>query len=270
LQPASAAAAISIKTSDGPASEFLGPRRFQLTADPNQSAAAVAVAMKEAEAAQQALLISGRVAEQAGQACVLREVVCCYVTVQLLYHKAMLPLLQRHQQLSGSPAGLAYALLCEALGQQPVKQLGDYITTAELQQLALQVQQLPSLVARHPLTLLGVEFATMLGDAPPAMRLSTLDVCVMPDTISLLAGYTSELLLERKPSETSAGLSALLGAVATKAGQLAKEQLSSARMSLEKPLVEEMLIEACKPPGSPAVYNPAALTICSSTETMLR
>jgi sulfur transfer complex TusBCD TusB component (DsrH family) len=158
--------------------------------------------MAEAEAAQQALLNSGTLAEQAQGSPTLKGILVTYGDVQRLHHKAMLPHLRRHQQLSGTPAGLAYAMLCDVLAQPLAKQVGDQITNIELQQLVEQVQQLSSLQAQHPVTLLAIEIATALNIR--SVELSTLDMCVMRDVISMLAGDS-----ERSPAaaaSTAGGL----------------------------------------------------------------
>jgi hypothetical protein len=64
--------------------------------------------------------------------------------------------------------------------------VGDQITNIELQQIVEQVQRLPSLQAQHPVTLLAIQIAAALETWPE--QLSTIDVCVMPDVISVLAG----------------------------------------------------------------------------------
>jgi hypothetical protein len=77
--------------------------------------------MAEAEAAQQALLTSGKLAKQAQDSPTLKGILVTYRDVQRLYHKVMLPYVRRHQQLSGTSAGLAYAMLCDVLAQPPAK-----------------------------------------------------------------------------------------------------------------------------------------------------
>jgi hypothetical protein len=172
--------------------------------------------MAEAEAAQQALLTSGTLAKRAQDSPTLNALLVTYCQVQGLYHKAMLPHVRSHQQLSGTAAGLAYAMLCDVLAQPLAKQAGDQITDAELQQLVEQVQRLPSLQAQHPVALLAIEVAAVLGNWPD--ELSTVDVCVMPDVISLLGG--DQVTLPEAAASTAGGLSGLLQSAVSKAGQL--------------------------------------------------
>ena len=63
-------------------------------------------AMSAAEAAQQQLLVSGRLAEAAAGSAVMKDVLTSYSTVQKLYHKGYSAFLDRYQQMAVSPAGV--------------------------------------------------------------------------------------------------------------------------------------------------------------------
>jgi hypothetical protein len=63
-------------------------------------------AQAAAEAAQQELLVTGPLAEAAAAGNELvSNILSTYSTVQQLYHKAVLPFLERHPQYIDSPAG---------------------------------------------------------------------------------------------------------------------------------------------------------------------
>jgi hypothetical protein len=212
--------------------------------------------MAEAEAAQQALLTSGKLAERAQENSYLKGMLVTYLNVQRLYHKAMLPHIQRHQQLSGTPAGLAYAMLCDVLAQPPAKRassiyMGDKITSKELQQLVDRVQQLPPLQARHPVALLAVEIAATLASWPD--ELSTINLCVMQDVISLLGG--DQLTLLEATARPAGGLSGLWKSAVSKAGQFAADTILSAEIAMRRSIMENALVQACKPPDSPPEFD---------------
>jgi hypothetical protein len=209
--------------------------------------------MTAAEAAQQALRTSGKLAEQAQGSLTLKDILVTYGDVQRLCHKAMLPHVQRHQQLSGTPAGLAYAMLCDVLAQPMAKQLGDQITSIELQQLVEKVQQLPSMQAQKPVALLAVQVAVTLQTWRE--ELSTIDMCVMQDVVSMLAGDPEETLPQEAAS-TAGGLSGLWESAMSKAGQLVLNAAGSAVDALRKSVTENALLLACKPPGSPLEFYP--------------
>lgn len=62
-------------------------------------------AQAAAEAAQQELMTSGRLAEVAAENELLSNILNTYTTLQRLYHKALRPFLDLHPQYAGSPAG---------------------------------------------------------------------------------------------------------------------------------------------------------------------
>lgn len=59
----------------------------------------------QAEAAQQALMSDGKLAEAAAGSEVLQSILETWATVQRAYHKALQPLFERHAEYAGSPAG---------------------------------------------------------------------------------------------------------------------------------------------------------------------
>jgi hypothetical protein len=222
--------------------------------------------MAEAEAAQVALLTSGTLAQHAKDSPTLRNILEVYSTTQRLYHKAMLPHVERHQQLSRSPAGLAYAMLCEVLEQQPAKQVGDQITNRELQQLIEQVQLLPPLQAQHPVTLLAIEIANAVEAWPD--ELSTLDMCVMHDVVSVLAG--DPVRAAAPAASVSGGLSGLWESAVSQAGQFACDTLYSATSAVFKSTMEDALCQAFKPPGSPPEYKLDVMIALQLPESAVR
>jgi hypothetical protein len=58
-----------------------------------------------AEAAQQALMSEGKLAEAAAGNEVLRSILQSWATVQRAYHRALQPMLERHAEYAGSPTG---------------------------------------------------------------------------------------------------------------------------------------------------------------------
>jgi hypothetical protein len=58
-----------------------------------------------AEAAQQALMSEGQLAEAAASSEVLRSILQLWATVQRAYHRALQPMLERHAEYAGSPTG---------------------------------------------------------------------------------------------------------------------------------------------------------------------
>jgi hypothetical protein len=225
--------------------------RFQLSADPTQPVAAVAEAMGAAEAAQQALLDSGPLAEEAQQNQLLQSILQTYSTLQRLYHKAMLQQLQQHEQLARTPAGLAYSLLCQVLGQQPQKQPGDSVSSRELLQLVGQVQGLPPLKANQPEPLLAEALVALLLKLPSLMRLTAIDCFVLPDVISVIAGCWGELVADPLDDVGISGLDGLSGAaLSTIAAYMAREECAPA-----KPGMAQALLNICRPQGSPPVLD---------------
>jgi hypothetical protein len=161
---------------------------YEITADRIWSPTEIAGAMQAAEAAQSALLSRGPLADEAQSNQLLRSILQTYGTVQRSYHKAMLPLIQRHGSLGTSPAGLAYSLYCEVLGRQPDKQPGDNITNFELQLQQKQVKQLPAAAANQPLA----QLATALFDSLELGNRAAREVFVMPQvTLFLGLGWVS-------------------------------------------------------------------------------
>lgn len=65
----------------------------------------ITAAQAAAEAAQQELMSSGRLAEVAAENELLHSILHTYSTVQRLYHKALRPFLDMHPQLASSPPG---------------------------------------------------------------------------------------------------------------------------------------------------------------------
>jgi hypothetical protein len=65
----------------------------------------ITAAQTAAEAAQQELMTSGRLAEVAAENELLLSILSTYSTVQRLYHKALRPFLDLHPQHASSPAG---------------------------------------------------------------------------------------------------------------------------------------------------------------------
>jgi hypothetical protein len=236
--------------------------------------------MAAAEAAQQALLTSGTLAAQAQGSPTLKAILVTYLDVQRLYHKAMLLHIGRHQQLSGTPAGLACAMLCDVLAQPLAKQVGDQISSWELQEQVKRVQWRPSLQARHPVALLAIEMVEALETLPDQLsttdqrftfdelstfnQMSTIDVCVMPDVLSMLAADPTAS--PEAAASTAGGLSGLLQSAVSKAGQLARDT----ELALRKSSMADALIQACKPPGSPLEYQPRVMEILHDASTARR
>jgi hypothetical protein len=222
--------------------------------------------MAEAEAAQVALLTSGTLAEHAKDNPTLRNILEVFSTTQRLYHKAMLPHVERHQQLSGAPAGLAYAMLCDVLEQPPAKQVGDQITNRELQQLVEQVQLLPPLQAQHSVTLLAIEIANAVDAWPD--ELSTLDTCVMQDVVSMLAG--GSVKSPAAAASPAGGLSGLWESAVSQAGRFARDTVSSAAAAVFKGTMEEALCQAFQAPGSPPEWKVSVMVALQRNMTTVR
>jgi hypothetical protein len=211
--------------------------------------------MVAAEAAQQALLTSGKLAERAQENPYLKGILVTYLDLQRLYHKAMLPHVQRHQQLSGTPAGLAYAMLCGVLSQPLAKQVGDQITYIELQQLVEQVQQLPSLQAQHTVAHLAIEITAALETVPAKLWTwpdevcrSTIEVCVMQDVIGMLVG--EPVGSPAAAASPAGGLSGMWKSAVSQAGQFARDT----ERAMRRTNMEDDLLQAW-PLGNPLMHH---------------
>lgn len=127
-----AAAAAQPKAPSEPDAEDELFDNFELTILCTSQSPAAAKAMAAAEAAQQTIMTTGRLGEAMQSNQLLQRMLMTYSKAQQLYHKAILPHIERHGQLASSPAGLALSMLCELLREQPTKQPGGSITVGEL------------------------------------------------------------------------------------------------------------------------------------------
>ena len=75
-------------------------------------------AAKDSEEKQRDRLQSGTIADYAKSSQLLRDLMETYTTIQHSYNESILYHIERHKQLADTTSGLAYALLCEALGRQ--------------------------------------------------------------------------------------------------------------------------------------------------------
>jgi hypothetical protein len=177
----------------------------------------------------------------------LRGMLETYSLLQRLYHKAILPHVQRHASLAKQSEGLAYALLCEVLGQQPAKQQGDVISKAELQQLQQQVKQLPAEAANQPLAQLAFALCSSLEKSE---SIRTLVACVMPDMYRLIGqgwfALGAEELGTLFPGPTQGVASFVL------------KGLMSMTDANDATKVQEFLLQACQPYAVPPTGFKAA------------
>eukprot|EP00878_Enallax_costatus_P016844 GHUV01017680.1.p1 GENE.GHUV01017680.1~~GHUV01017680.1.p1 ORF type:complete len:770 (+),score=236.02 GHUV01017680.1:1915-4224(+) len=149
----------------------------------------VAQAQKAAEAEHQTLMTTGPIAEAMRTNSFLRSVVGQYSILQKLYHKAVLPVLQQHGELAASGFSLAYAIYCQLLQRTPGKRPGDSISSAELELLAAEVQQLPPSMIDHKLT----AFAYELSQLSERWSSKVVDLFRLRDLISLMGDGPMDL-----------------------------------------------------------------------------
>jgi hypothetical protein len=83
-------------------------------------------------------LTKGILAEYAEEHQLLHDLLQTYSIIQHHYNRSILCHIERHGELANTTSGLAYALLCEALGMQPssndaspASQLSDLLNAAE-------------------------------------------------------------------------------------------------------------------------------------------
>jgi hypothetical protein len=263
-------AAANLGTEDDDDAEFgdiLGNKTFTFPVRYRDVIAAVAKAMQEAEAAQQALLSSGPLAEAAQNNQLLRSMLETYSSVQRLYHKAMLQQLQRHEQLAGSPAGLAYALFCEVLGQQIAKQPGDTIQRVELLALQAKVEQLPQSQSKRPLAQLACGLTQAIAAPGVALMLlfTTSDVCVMPDLLLCLSSGWGKPNFFREPGGTGSSMSLL-----AKAGGAVLNAVNDAVDADRMRQTQQLLLQACSRSATPHAWGDAGAAWLCSAQTGFR
>lgn len=144
-------------------------------------------AQAAAEAEQAKLMTAGPLADEISKGNkLLQDIMSSYNTLQRLYHKACLAVVERHSPLATSNVDLAYSIYCELLSKKPSKRPGDSISSAELEQLSQQVNS----SAGHVQDQHMAQFAhyLVLWSEPKAIR----DICVMPEATKLLmAGFTN-------------------------------------------------------------------------------
>lgn len=159
---------------------------FTLTAATETAAEAFAAAAAAAEAAQQQLMRDGPIADEMRHNQLLRRAMEAYSTLQRLYHKALLPLMQQHSQLATSIAGLAYALFCEGLDMELETAAADQVSWDELLQLDQQSEKLPF----EPFGLKRHKFAQFLMKLVVKNHLGAQNACsclVLRDALSVIA-----------------------------------------------------------------------------------
>lgn len=234
-----------------------------ITSYPSQNAAeAIAQAAAAAQAAQQMLFSKGPLAQELQRDNkLLRRQLETYSTVQRLFHKAMLPLAQRHCTLGTSGAGFAYSLLCEVIGNQPTKQPGDDITAEELQDLDQQVQQqLSADAANQPLA----ELASAMQRAVIRMGSMTeaIVIGVMPDLLSMLSlGWmTPFTTAEAVAIMEDQGMQGLLKGVVG----FALSSIASTTKARVDQHVGRALVGSCQPQSTPPGPVPKVLPYSAS------
>lgn len=148
---------------------------------------AVAQAQAAAEAEHQKLMTTGPLAKEMARGNKqLQGIMGNYGTLQRLYHKAVLPIVQQHGQLATSNVDLAYSIYCDLLGRYPGKRPGDTISSAELKAVSLLVKSSTACQDQHMTQF--ADYLCQLGGVNQAT-----DIFVIPHIVQLLlAGFLND------------------------------------------------------------------------------
>lgn len=131
------------------------------------------------------------------------------------------------------------------------------------------MQRLLPLQARDPVALLAVDCAAALDTLPEELPTTAIDLCVLPDVISMLAGASGDPA-PSAPVAAAAGLSGLWESAVGKAWQYVQDNTSAAASVIAKRVMGQALFQACKPSGSPPEYSYATVMPMCHFQTRTR
>lgn len=230
--------------------EFHVSRGYVLPASSKPPADVLSEAMQAAEAAQQQLMTSGTLAEAVRQNSMLRSIMQTHSTLQRLFHKAVLPVVQQYGQLAGSPAGLAYAMLLDLLGRQPTKQPGDTLSSEELNSLRSEVAKVQG-IADKPIAKLALAVCDEVGRTNDLFNIT--EMFVLHDLLETMQFGSKDM------ADTSSGsVFGITGAMSHFASFVFNKLVAENVLVKYKASLAELLLQACQPADSPPDLVPSA------------